>query len=143
MSFVAPQQGLNQRLFHRCTHRGRRISALPDGLVKIRVVRAEEDDQDGLRARSEQAIGDLAQALIDSHMLENALAAAFGAREKALEAQHAAMSALNLPSAGDLERLERRLRAFSLRLEEMEEQIDQVSLGLSDLRRRIAKSAKA
>ena len=106
------------------------------------MVRAEEDDQDGLRARSEQAIGDLAQALIDSHMLENALAAAFGAREKAVEAQQAAMSALNLPSAGDLERLERRLRAFSQRLEEMEEQIDQVSLGLSDLRRRSTKFAK-
>ena len=81
--------------------------------------------QDGLRARSEQAIGELAQALLDSQMLHNALAAAFGAREKALEAQHAAMGALNLPSAGDVERLERRLRSLSKRLEDVEEQIDQ------------------
>ena len=70
------------------------------------------DDQESLRARSEQAIGELAQALLDSQVLENALAAAFGAREKAVEAQQAAMAALNLPSAGDVERLERRLRSL-------------------------------
>jgi chromosome segregation ATPase len=104
---------------------------------------AEQDDQEGLRARSEHALGDLAQALFDSQVLENALAAAFGAREKALEAQHAAMSALNLPSAGDLERLERRLRSFSHRLEEVEEQLDQVSIAVSELRRQIGKAAKS
>jgi len=104
---------------------------------------AEQDEQEGLRARSEHAIGDLAQALFDGQMLENALAAAFGAREKALEAQHAAMNALNLPSIGDLERLERRLRSFSQRLEDAEEQIDQVSRELAELRRRQGKSTKA
>ncbi len=36
------------------------------------------------------------------------------------------MSALNLSSATDLERLERRLRSFSQRLEEVEEQIDEL-----------------
>ena len=34
------------------------------------------------------------------------------------------MCALNLPSATDVERLERRLRSFSQRLEEVEDQID-------------------
>jgi hypothetical protein len=85
-----------------------------------------EDDQDSLRARSEQAIGELAQALLDSNVLENAVAAAFGAREKALEAQQAAMAALNLPSAGDVERLERRLRSLSQRLDEAEDEIDRL-----------------
>lgn len=103
----------------------------------------EYDDQDGLRARSEQAIGEFAQALLDSNVLENAVAAAFGAREKALEAQHAAMSALNLPSAGDLERLERRLRSFSQRLEEVEDQIDRVSRDLSEIRRKAAARDRA
>lgn len=98
---------------------------------------ADYDDQEGLRARSEQAIGEFAQALLDSNVLENAVAAAFGAREKALDAQHAAMSALNLPSAGDLERLERRVRSLSQRLEEVEDQIDRVSRDLSDVRRRL------
>jgi glycosyltransferase A (GT-A) superfamily protein (DUF2064 family) len=104
---------------------------------------ADFDDQEGLRARSEQAIGELAQALLDSQVLENAVAAAFGAREKAVEAQHAAMSALNLPSAGDLERLERRLRSFSQRLEEVEDQIDRVSRDIGDIRRRVAARERA
>jgi predicted RNase H-like nuclease (RuvC/YqgF family) len=96
------------------------------------------DDTEGLRARSEQAIGEFAQALLDSQVLENAVAAAFGAREKALEAQQAAMSALNLPSAGDVERLERRVRSLSQRLEEVEDQIDRVSRDLAGLRRQVA-----
>lgn len=96
------------------------------------------DDPDGLRARSEQAIGEFAQALLDSQVLENALAAAFGAREKAVEAQHAAMSALNLPSAGDVERLERRLRSFSQRLEEVEDQVDRVARDIGDIRRQLS-----
>lgn len=97
-----------------------------------------KDDQDGLRARSEQAIGELAQALLDSNVLENAVAAAFGAREKALEAQHAAMAALNLPSAGDVERLERRLRSLSQRLDEVEDELDRVSREVGALRRQIS-----
>lgn len=113
-----------------------RISVLPDVLVKL--MSMEYDDPDGLRARSEQAIGEFAQALLDSQVLENAVSAAFGAREKALEAQHAAMSALNLPSAGDVERLERRLRSFSQRLEEVEDQIDRIGRDIGDIRRQLA-----
>jgi chromosome segregation ATPase len=100
----------------------------------------EQDEQDGLRARSEQAIGELAQALIDNPTLHNAISAAFGAREKAIEAQQAAMGALNLSSATDLERLERRLRSFSQRLEEVEEQIDDLSREVRALRRQTAKN---
>jgi glycosyltransferase A (GT-A) superfamily protein (DUF2064 family) len=102
-----------------------------------------KDDQDGLRARSEQAIGELAQALLDSNVLENAVAAAFGAREKALEAQHAAMTALNLPSAGDLERLERRLRSLSQRLDEVEDEIDRVAREIGGVRRQLAADRRA
>ena len=100
-------------------------------------------DQDGLRARSEQAIGELAQALIESPTVHNAIAAAFGAREKAIEAQHAALSALNLPTASDVERLERRLRSFSQRLEDVEEQLDEANRELGALRRRLAAEQKA
>ncbi len=103
----------------------------------------DHEDEDGLRARSEQVIGEVAQALLDSQVLENAVAAAFGAREKALEAQQAAMSALNLPSAGDVERLERRLRSLSQRLEEVEDQLDRVSRDVGDIRRQIAAERRA
>ena len=102
----------------------------------------DENEQDGLRARSEQAIGELAQALIDNPTLHNAISAAFGAREKAIEAQQAAMSALNLPSATDVERLERRLRSFSQRVEDLEEQIDELRRELGAMRRKNAKKVK-
>ncbi|HET8564974.1 MAG TPA: hypothetical protein VFL77_00700 [Solirubrobacterales bacterium] len=95
----------------------------------------EDYEQDGLRARAEQALGELAQALIDNPTLHDAITTALGAREKALEAQQAAMSALNLPSATDVERLERRLRSFSQRLEDVEEAIDDLSRELGALRR--------
>jgi chromosome segregation ATPase len=128
----------------------RSVSAESDALVKLTStncerwagVTFEEDEQDGLRARSEQAIGELAQALIDNPTLHNAISAAFGAREKAIEAQQAAMSALNLSSATDLERLERRLRSFSQRLEDVEEQLDQISRDLGAIRREAAKNGK-
>ncbi len=98
----------------------------------------EPDDQESLRARSEQAITELAQALLDSQVLENAVAAAFGAREKALEAQHAAMAALDLASASDVERVERRLRSISQRLDDVEDQVDRVARDVGEIRRRLA-----
>lgn len=107
-------------------------------LAKVFAMPPDEHDQESLRARSEQAIGELAQALLDSQVLENAVAAAFGAREKALEAQQAAMAALNLPSAGEVERLERRLRSLSQRLEEVEDELDRVTRELGGLRRQMA-----
>jgi chromosome segregation ATPase len=99
----------------------------------------EDYEQDGLRARAEQALGELAQALVDNPTLHDAFTAALGAREKAIEAQQAAMSALNLPSATDVERLERRLRSFSQRLEDVEEAIDDLSRELGAMRRDSAK----
>jgi glycosyltransferase A (GT-A) superfamily protein (DUF2064 family) len=121
----------------------RRISGCPDVPVKLLSMTEEFDDQESLRARSEQAIGELAQALLDSNVLENAVAAAFGAREKAAEAQQAAMAALNLPSAGDVERLERRLRSFSQRLEDVEDQLDRLSREVTQVRRSVDAAAKA
>jgi chromosome segregation ATPase len=103
----------------------------------------EDYEQDGLRARAEQALGELAQALIDNPTLHDAVTAALGAREKALEAQQAAMSALNLPSGSDVERLERRLRSFSQRLEDVEEAIDDLSKERAALRRENAKKDTA
>lgn len=95
----------------------------------------EYPQSEGIRARGEQAIGDLAQALLDNPMFSNALSAAFGAREKAVEAQQAAMGALNLPSASEVERLERRLRSLSERLEMVEEQLDSVARDVGAIRR--------
>lgn len=96
------------------------------------------DPSEGFRARGEQAIGDLAQALLENPMFDQALSAAFGARERALDAQQAAMEALNLPSASEVERLERRLRSVSERLEAVEEQLDQMARDIGAIRRQLS-----
>ncbi len=87
-------------------------------------------DEKGLRERvtrqSEEAIGKLAQELLDNPLVTGALSAAFETRERAARAQEVAMGALNLPSASDLERLTRRLRAVSQRLEGVEDGLDRI-----------------
>jgi hypothetical protein len=76
--------------------------------------------------QSEEAIGKLAQGLLENSVVSSALAAAFGTRERAMRAQEAALGALNLPSASDIERLTRRLRSVSQRLEGIEDGLDRV-----------------
>ncbi len=76
--------------------------------------------------QSEEALGRLAQELLESPVVTSAMSAAFEARERALRAQEVAMGALNLPSASDLERLTRRLRGVSQRLEGIEDGLDSV-----------------
>jgi hypothetical protein len=64
--------------------------------------------------------------MLDTPLISGALARAFTARERAVQAQEAAMGALNLPSAADLERLTRRLRSVSQRLEGIEDAVDRL-----------------
>jgi chromosome segregation ATPase len=94
-------------------------------------------DDKGLRERvtrqSEETIGKLAQDLLDHPVVSGALSAAFETRERAMRAQEAAMGALNLPSASDLERLTRRLRGVSQRLEGIEDGLDRVEQRIGGL----------
>ena len=87
-------------------------------------------DEDSLRSRltrqGEETIGKLAQDLLENPIVMNAVQRAFGAREKAAQAQEVAMGALNLPSASDLERLTRRIRSVGQRLEGIEDGLDRV-----------------
>jgi DNA repair exonuclease SbcCD ATPase subunit len=95
------------------------------------------DDDMGLRERAtrhgEEAIGKLASNLLENPMVSGALSRAFETRERALRAQEAAMGALNLPSASDLERLTRRLRGVSQRLEGIEDGLDRLEQRIDDL----------
>lgn len=94
-------------------------------------------DEKNLRQRmtrqGEETIGKLAQELLDNPVVSGALSRAFETRERAVRAQEAAMGALNLPSASDLERLTRRLRGVSQRLEGIEDGLDRVEQRIETL----------
>lgn len=98
-----------------------------------------DHDEQSLRARmtrqGEETIGKLAQELLENPMVSSAISAAFETRERAMRAQEAALGALNLPSAADLERLTRRLRSVSQRLEAIEDGLDGVQQRLQGLGR--------
>lgn len=93
-------------------------------------------EEKGLRDRvtrqGEEAIGKLAQELLENPMVSGALSRAFETRERAVRAQEMAMGALNLPSASDLERLTRRLRGVSQRLEGIEDALDRLEEHVRD-----------
>ena len=88
----------------------------------------EQDERfvDRLSRQGEEALGKIAEELISNPVINGAIARAFEAREKAVQAQEAAMGALNLPSAADIERVTRRIRSVSQRLEGIEDAIDRL-----------------
>jgi hypothetical protein len=81
---------------------------------------------DRLSRQGEEALGRIAEELIANPVVNGAIARAFDAREKAVQAQEAALGALNIPSAADVERVTRRLRSLSQRLEGIEDAIDRL-----------------
>src|SRR3954467_10889054 len=94
---------------------------------------AAEGIRDRIARQGEDALGKLAQDLLESPLVHGAIARAFEAREKAAQAQEVAMGALNLPSASDLERLTRRVRSLSQRLEGIEDGVDRLAERLASL----------
>ena len=99
--------------------------------VPCRAMAAPEENQsqsirDRLSRQGEEALGKLAEEIISNPVINGAVARAFEAREKAVQAQEAAMGALNIPSAADVERVTRRLRSLSQRLEGIEDAIDRL-----------------
>jgi hypothetical protein len=81
---------------------------------------------DRLTRQGEEALGKIAEELIANPVVSSAVTRALEAREKAVQAQEAAMGALNIPSAADVERLTRRLRSVSQRLEGIEDSLDRI-----------------
>jgi hypothetical protein len=84
-----------------------------------------------LGANTEDRLGKALSELLENPLLTGAIGRAFDAREKASQAQEVAMGALNLPSAADIERLTRRLRAVSHRLEGIEDGVDRLDRALT------------
>jgi len=77
--------------------------------------------RDRFASRGEEAFGRIAQDLLDNPWVNSAVTAALDARGRASQAQEVAMDFLNLPSAAQIERLTRRVRAVSQRLEAIED----------------------
>jgi CRP-like cAMP-binding protein len=104
------------------------------------------DEPEGLRDRisrqSEETLGKLAEELMGNPMVAGALQRAFEAREKAAHAQEAAMGALGIPSAGDVERVTRRLRSLSQRLESIEDLLDRLEERIGNLDSRLDDAAR-
>jgi tetrahydromethanopterin S-methyltransferase subunit G len=76
---------------------------------------------DGPHGTTQDRLGRALSDLLENPLVTGAIGRAFGAREKAAQAQELWMGALNLPSAADIERLTRRLRSVSQRLEGVED----------------------
>jgi chromosome segregation ATPase len=95
----------------------------------------EQDESfvEKMSRQGEEALGRIAEELIANPVVNGAITRAFEAREKAVQAQEAAMGALNLPSAADVERVTRRLRSLSQRLEGIEDAIDRLEERLASV----------
>ncbi|MGH2923085.1 MAG: hypothetical protein ACRDKH_03520 [Solirubrobacterales bacterium] len=88
-----------------------------------------------LSARGPDALGELAQFLLDNPWLNQALSVALEARERAQHASQNAMRNVGVPTSGDVDRLGRRLRALSERLESVEDAVDRLEDQVRDLKR--------
>jgi hypothetical protein len=93
-----------------------------------------------LTTGTEDKLGRALADLLDNPLVTGTIGRAFDARERAVQAQELALSALNIPTAADIERLTRRLRSVSQRLEGIEDGVHRLNRALSDgsVERRLA-----
>ncbi len=93
-----------------------------------------------LTSHTEDRLGKAITDLFDNPLVSGTIGRAFDARERAAQAQELALSALNLPTAADIERLTRRLRSVSQRLEGIEDGVHRLNRAFSDggVERRLA-----
>jgi chromosome segregation ATPase len=103
----------------------------------------DEGIRDRLSRQGEEALGRLAEELAGNPVVTAALSRAFDAREKAVKAQEATMGALGIPSAADIERLTRRLRSVSQRLEGIEDSVDRLDSRLAGIETRLQDATAA
>jgi uncharacterized coiled-coil protein SlyX len=81
---------------------------------------------------TEDKLGKALADLIENPLITGTIGRAFDARERAAQAQELALSALNIPTAADIERLTRRLRSVSQRLEGIEDGVHRINRALTE-----------
>lgn len=93
-------------------------------------------------SRGEDTLGDIAEFLLDNPWLNQALQLALGARERASQAGAQAMRNVGVPTAADVDRLARRVRALSERVELVEDKLDALSDEMTELQRLLRSATK-
>jgi ABC-type cobalamin transport system ATPase subunit len=97
----------------------------------------EEAGDRGLRERlsdqAEDAIGKLADDLLENSVINSAIQRALGARDRMAQAQETAMDALNIPSAANLDKVARRIRSIAQRLEDVEDGVEKLDRRLTQI----------
>lgn len=93
-----------------------------------------------LTSGTEDKLGRALADLLENPLITGTIGRAFDARERAAQAQELALSALNIPTAADIERLTRRLRSVSQRLEGIEDGVHRINRALTEgsVERRLA-----
>jgi hypothetical protein len=93
-----------------------------------------------LTTGTEDKLGKALADLLENPLITGTIGRAFDARERAAQAQELALSALNIPTAADVERLTRRLRSVSQRLEGIEDGVHRLNRALTEgsVERRLA-----
>jgi CRP-like cAMP-binding protein len=81
---------------------------------------------------TEDRLGRALADLLENPLVTGAIGKAFDTRERAAQAQELLLGALNIPTAADIERLTRRLRSVSQRLEGIEDGVQRISRALAD-----------
>ena len=81
---------------------------------------------------TEDNLGKALAELLENPLITGTIGRAFDARERAAQAQELALSALNIPTAADIERLTRRLRSVSQRLEGIEDGVHRLNRALTE-----------
>jgi hypothetical protein len=106
-------------------------------------VTSEDQGAEGFRDRiPSETLGDLADFLLENPWFNQALQLALGARERASQAGLQAMRNVGVPNAADLDRLARRVRALSERLESVEDKLDALSHEMAELQRVLRAATK-
>jgi hypothetical protein len=94
-----------------------------------------EASRDPVSSRSEDTLGEIADFLLDNPWFNQALQLALGARERASHAGAEVMRNVGVPTAADVDRLARRVRALSERLESVEDTLDALGQQMVELQR--------
>jgi hypothetical protein len=91
-------------------------------------VAMSEPDQavEGELGGGESILGKLSRDVLDSQRLGGLLGRVLGARARATQAQETAIGLLGVPTAGDIERLTRRVRSLSDRLGAIEDSLTRI-----------------